>query len=228
MLSFLVTALASLAHVLLSGWINLVRGGSHGWLKAPSWFPGRQLTGPIFFAPMLFLVDWTGVLPAICGVAALWLVPSALTIAIQGLGHGSYMDAGTYGQRDNEALRVVLNLIPGLEERSVLDGVTGEPLKNGKGQDVIYDNPLRDFVGGLLKGLLLTAPVAAIWGVFLSSFAPALFLVSGVLYPVAWFANNRWFPRTRKARLFGAPVYWAEIWQGMAFAASVLAVLALI
>lgn len=227
MTEIILIALGCLVHVLLSGWINLVRGGSHGWLKAPSWFPGRQMTGPIFFSPMLLLVDWTGTLSTLYDVTLLWLAPSLATIAAQGLGHGSYMDAGTYGQRDNESLRVVLDLVPALREEVQRDGVTGEMLFNEKGLPCIYDNPLRDFVGGLLKGLLMTAPVAALWGFALGSFAPALFLVSGAFYPVAWFLNNRWLPRTGDVRLLGAPVYWAEVWQGSAFSIATLAVFAL-
>lgn len=213
MYAILVTTLAAF-QILLSGWLNVVRGGSHGWLKAPSWLPGRQLCPPVFMMPMLvFPPDGPYWLTAVAFVSL-----CAVFLAVQGLGHGSYMDAGTYGQRDNESLSWILDLIPGLKEQVMLDGQTGIPLTNEKGQKRIVDNPLRDFVGGLIKGILMTLPFTIVSIMLYSSYQPLMFLAAGIFYPVAWFINNRWYAGLQQKRLFGAPVYWAELFQGIAFA----------
>lgn len=221
-------------HAAASAWINLVRGGSHGILAAPSWFPGRQVTGAIYFLPALFLAASLpssgalgglaaslGLPAAMTSIIAVYALPAAIMVASQGPGHGSYMDAGTYGQRDNEWSAPFLDAFSVLEETVLRDGVTGEPLLNDKGHEIIVDNPLRDFVGGLLKGVVLMAlPPAVLWYAWTGEIWAFSYLLSGVAYPVAWFLNNRWWRHLGRIGLTkSTPVYWAELIQGAVFGA---------
>lgn len=230
----LAVTLAFFSHVALSAWINLVRGGSHGVLSAPSWFPGRQVTGAVYFLPALLLIAFLpasgplGVLLVAFGapitmtsIIAVYALPAAVMVASQGPGHGSYMDAGTYGQRDNEWSAPFLDAFSALEETVLRDGVTGEPLLNEKGREIIVDNPLRDFVGGLLKGVVLMAlPPAVLWYAWTGEVWAFSYLLAGVAYPVAWFLNNRWWRHLGRIGLTKTtPVYWAELIQGAVFGA---------
>jgi hypothetical protein len=229
-----------LAHVGASAWINLIRGGSHGKLSVPSWFPGRQLTGLVYFLPVALVAHALpagGPLAAISGslapyphvaaMVALYVLPAAIMVAAQGPGHGSYMDAGTFGQRDNEWSSKILDLVPMLREQILRDGVTDQPILNHKGQMMVEDNALRDFSGGLLKGVMLMAlPPALVWWAWTGDVASLLYVLAGIVYPLAWFLNNRWWRHLGRIGIAkDTPVYWAELIQGASFGGATWAVM---
>jgi hypothetical protein len=221
------------AHLCLSAWVNLARGGAHGVLKPPGWFPGRQLTGAIYYLPLLlavpafapggplggFLVE-SDVPGWAVAASVLYAIPAALMVASQGPGHGSYMDAGTVWRRDNEWSKRLLDLIPPLRERPLITS-GAEAVYSPDGRRAYFPNAARDFVGGLLKGVVLIAlPPTLIWWAWTGHAWAFVFVAAGAVYPLAWFVNNRWWRHLGRIGIApGTPVYWAELFQGAAFGA---------
>lgn len=204
--------LAALPHIFLSAWINYVRGGSKGWMRAPSWLPGRQLTGAVYFLPALIVVPWGsqevwgGFLDIPTWAAALTLLyvaPSIMTIASQSPGHGSYMDMGYWDKADNEAIRLLLI-----------------PLKLALGTDRSF---VYDFIGMLVKGVGMAAVPALFWGIYGGITAGVVASLGFLSMPIWYAVNHRWFPKLQTTKLFGAPVFWAELFHGAAIAAGIWA-----
>lgn len=209
-------------YLLACGWIYYVRGGAQGWLRPFDLFPGRQLTGPVWFLPLLAFVPWPTamtspeLLTMAVGLVVIYALPAGSIIATQGMGHGSYMDAGTRFLTDNERLGKVLDMIPGLGETPMLDEA-GRQLFDEHGRPMAFPNPTRDFCGMALKGLIMaTIPAAClIW--YFGSLVPAALFLAAPLMATAYFLNNRWWRHLGRIGFFGAPVYWAEVITGLVF-----------
>lgn len=200
--------LAALAHAALSGFANWDRGGDRN-AVTPEWWIERQITGAVYYLPMLALYAIDARFSTF-DVIALYIIPAVLTIASQSLGRGSYGDAATVDKPDNESLRYVLNLIPQLREER-------HPTKEGK----IIPNKLRDFTGLLLLGLVMGLPGVAsmIWFGFWWSIIPIV--VGFGSMPIWYFLNNQWLPQTKKWTPFDVHISLAEWLHGIAMGLAV-------
>lgn len=200
--------LAAILHACLSAFVNFDRGGDRD-VITPEWWPERQMTGAVYYLPMLLLYAMDDRF-LVYDVAALYLIPAVLTIASQSLGRGSYGDAATVDRPDNESLRHVLNLIPQLREEP-------HPTKAGK----ITPNKLRDFTGLLLLGLIMGLPGAAAMAWFGWWWSLAAIVVGFGSMPIWYFLNNQWLPQTRKWTPFGVHISLAELLHGAVMGLSV-------
>ena len=178
----------------MSSYIWYARGGSQGWLEIPDWFPSRASTGLIIFSAMLYhfsapLTWWD--------ITVLFFIPYVWNLFAQSLGHGSYMDAGYWNRPDVQGLRWLLKPVA-----FALDS----------DRSAAYD-----YCGGLLKGLIMTMPIMALWMWYFSSLAPLFLIVVAFALPTTWFINNRWYKSLQQTSLWGAPVYWAELFFGFTY-----------
>jgi len=161
---FATTATVVIAHAIVSGIANWDRGGDRDVLT-PEWWPERQITGLVYFLPFLCL--WYATNASWLDLLAYYIIPAALMILTQSPGRGSYGDAATVKRRDNEKLRHLLNLIPGLEEKP-------DPINS----ELIIPNPARDAAGLFVLGLIMgLVPAAAM--VYAGSWLSALVVLAG-------------------------------------------------
>lgn len=182
-----------LAHVICCGYIWYARGGSQGWLEIPDWFPARASTGIVIFSAMIFHSASLDLYT----LAIIFVLPYIWNLIGQSLGHGSYMDAGYWDRPDTQGLRYLM-----------------KPVKYILGSD---RSAGYDFIGGLLKGLIMVVPIMWLWVWFFQSLIPLVLFVVALALPVCWFINNRWFKKLQVTSFFGAPVYWAEIFFGLTY-----------
>jgi hypothetical protein len=184
--NLLITIPLIIVHTILCSYIWYARGGSQGWLEIPDWFPSRASTGLVIFGMMAYYLPFD-----LYTLSIVLLIPYVWNLYGQSLGHGSYMDAGYWDRPDVQQLRHLL-----------------VPFKLLLGTD---RSATYDFIGGLLKGIIMTAPIAALWVWYFNSLVPLLLIIVAVALPVSWFINNRWYTKLQTTTLLGAPVYWAEL-----------------
>lgn len=192
------TAIVCLLTILLSGPINVARGGSQDtWFEILLVLPQRQITGLVYFMPGLLLVDWSAHPYSVAlQVNSFWFLPGVLTVATQSPGHGAFMDMAT---RDDKAdAREFLDFVP----RKVFR-LTGGTLAH-------------DFTGMLTKGVLMGLPSLLCWGYLNGMWVAAGISAFAFATMPVWYAiNNRWTDFHSRL-FFGKPLYWAEWWHGSA------------
>jgi len=202
---FATTATVVIAHAIVSGIANWDRGGDRDVLT-PEWWPERQITGLVYFLPFLCL--WYATNASWLDLLAYYIIPAALMILTQSPGRGSYGDAATVKRRDNEKLRHLLNLIPGLEEKP-------DPINS----ELIIPNPARDAAGLFVLGLIMgLVPAAAM--VYAGSWLSALVVLAGFMsMPIWYFADNVWLAKIPN-EINEWHISWAEWWHGTAIGLS--------
>lgn len=206
-MSYVILPVLVVLHVVASAWINYHRGGSRGWMSPPIKIPGKATTGFIFALPV-FYVDFPMSqmppgLPDVMMVASetirvfgLYLTLALSTIGTQWLGHGSWMDAGTWKEKkDNELLRYALRPLTWI---GIRDG-----------------SPGYDFCGLTLKGAIMGAIPLTVFVYIDGWLAGAAAMAGFVSMPVWYFINNNWTDLWQKP-LLGVRVYWAELFHGAA------------